>query len=68
MKNEIFSMSGGFSCQSGEFFFSFVCISPASEKKGNERGKLNWLLFGNMGGISSNFISYNFNLGLAALF
>ncbi len=32
------------------FFFSFVCISQASEKKEeNERGKLNWLALGNMG-------------------
>lgn len=48
----------------------FVCLyrSGFREKQENEKGKLNWLVLGNMGGISFDFISSNFNLKLPALF
>lgn len=60
----MFWVLGGFFC----FFSLFVCISQASQEEEKEEGKLNWLVSGNMGGISFNFISYNFNLLLPELF
>lgn len=70
MKNEIFSMSGGFCCQFGEMRVFFVCLylSGFTGEGGKWKGKVNWLVLRNMGGISFNFISYKFYLVLPGLF
>lgn len=44
------------------FFRLFVSLRLQRRRRKMKREKLNWLALGNMGGISFNFIGYNFNL------
>ncbi len=74
-KNEIFSTSGRVCCLCGEmwvfgFFYLFVCLylSGFTGEGGKWKGEIKLASAGEYGGISSNFISYNFNLVLPALF